>query len=151
LERSEQWVSGVLSQTLQFDAYTNYGNPQQVRRQKEPWTAYLWGYQGQYPIACVENATFAELQSVLGSVTVDALQSATVSAASIESALTSLRAALGESRVQGFTFQPLRGLNGELDTRGKWQRYEYDPLGRLRLVFDFEGYVLQEHLYHFKP
>lgn len=49
-----------------------------------------------------------------------------------------------------YTYLPLVGMNSETDVSGKVVKYDYDALGRLKLVCDQDGNVLKTYEYHYK-
>ncbi|MCW8309653.1 hypothetical protein K7A41_00240, partial [Sphingobacterium sp. InxBP1] len=49
----------------QISLYNSNGRPQELKKREEATAVYLWGYGGQYPIAEIRNATYAQVDSVL--------------------------------------------------------------------------------------
>ncbi|WP_265712162.1 hypothetical protein, partial [Sphingobacterium sp. InxBP1] len=49
----------------QISSYNSNGRPQELKKREEATAVYLWGYGGQYPIAEIRNATYAQVDSVL--------------------------------------------------------------------------------------
>jgi len=50
-----------------------------------------------------------------------------------------------------YTYKPLVGMATKTDTRGLTEYYEYDSFGRLNLIKDFNGHILKDFRYHYKP
>jgi len=48
------------------------------------------------------------------------------------------------------TYKPLVGMTVMTDPRGRTTTYEYDDFGRLEIVKDHEGKLLEEYQYHYK-
>ena len=46
---------------IRYHSYDSYGNPKQVFYENGPNISYLWGYNGQYPIAKIENAANGDI------------------------------------------------------------------------------------------
>ncbi|HZH54922.1 MAG TPA: hypothetical protein VFD72_04670 [Sphingobacteriaceae bacterium] len=156
LQRAERRKGSQLLEQTQYDHYNAYGNPQQVQQQQRAPTVYLWGYGGQYPVARIEHATFAQVQSALGGGTaataaLNGLLSPTVTDGFIQSTLETVRTQLTASRVSAFHYRPLVGISGMTGARGLAEYYHYDGLGRLKLMLDFQQYVRYRYDYHFKP
>jgi YD repeat-containing protein len=53
-------------------------------------------------------------------------------------------------QITSFTYKPLIGLYTQTDPNGKVVRYEYDGLGRLKAVIDFEGNTLSKYRYQYR-
>jgi hypothetical protein len=123
------------------------GNILQVRSENSIDITYLWGYNGTYPIAKIENAEFNSVINDLGT-TEAAIKSMTVAPAAI-------RTSLPNAMVTTYTYKPLIGVSTITDARGYTTYYEYDSFGRLRFARekDLEGNyrILSENEYHYKP
>ncbi|MBK1442512.1 hypothetical protein JHJ32_21110 [Parapedobacter sp. ISTM3] len=137
-------------------SYDSYGNPLEVKKQDRQVTTYLWGYNGQYPVARIENATHAEVVAALGGTSAantvfSRLNAVNVTDAYINSTVQSLRASLAKAQVSTYTYQPLSGLSSMTDPRGITEYYKYDGLQRLKRILDFESNVLTDFNYHFRP
>lgn len=99
----------------------NYGNVLEITVGSKPSTVYLWGYSGQYPIAKIENAKYAEVAAVFGSnsaTILNALNAHNVSDATINAHMKTLRDSLGDSQVTSYTYGPLVGMTSKTDPRG---------------------------------
>ena len=129
---------------LAYHSYDSYGNPLKVSKADGPHIFYLWGYHGQYPIAKIENTTEAALESELGLLK-------NVNDSDLQS-INNLRSnsAFKEAMITTFTYKPLVGMTVMTDPRGRTTTYEYDDFGRLEIVKDHEGKLLEEYQYHYK-
>ena len=58
---------------IKYLNYDCYGNIAYYIKDNIEHVVYLWGYNGQYPIAKIENATYSAVQTALSGVTPDAL------------------------------------------------------------------------------
>lgn len=100
-------------------SYTQYGKPQEVVDLRTGvHTAYVWGYNGRYMIARVQNATYSQVASALGG-------SADMEVLRKSSSLTN-------SMIETWTYLPLVGVKTYTDVTGLTTVYEYDGLGRLK-------------------
>jgi len=133
---------------LSFDSYSN---PREVKKQEEPVTTYLWGYGGQYPIAEIKNATYAEVLGILGQATINSLNAFTVTETTIKNAGDKLRNDLPNAMVTSYTYQPLVGMKSKTDARGVTEYYEYDGMQRLKAVLDQFKHVTSSMDYHYRP
>ena len=134
-------------------SHDSYGNPLEVKNLQGPSTVYLWGYGGQYPVAKIENATYAEVQQVLTAAELTALNSHTVSDATINSTVNKLRihANMSKAQVSTYTYKPLAGMTSMTDPRGITEKYQYDGFQRLKNVLDFENNILKDYRYNYRP
>jgi len=119
------------------------GNVLELKQENGISICYLYGYEGRYPIAKIENVTFSDLLSALG-ITEAALKSLTT-------APSNLRTVLPNSMVTTYTFMPLVGVTSVTDPKGLTTRYNYDSSGRLNEVRDHDGNLLSENQYNYRP
>ena len=135
-------------------SYTSNGNPLEAVTKDGLHTVYLWGYGDRYLVGEIKNATLSEVETAVSSVfgmSVDALSKASVPDATKLKALRN-HFALSEAQVSVFTYKPLVGVTSMTDPTGKTVYYDYDPLGRLKESYYYEGSVkrnLQEYEYHY--
>ena len=136
--------NGIIETRLSYNSYDSYGNPLEVSKADGPHIFYLWGYHGQYPIAKIENTTKTALENVLGDLK-------EVNESDLQS-INNLRSssAFKEAMITTFTYKPLVGMTVMTDPRGRTTTYEYDDFGRLEIVKDHEGKLLEEYQYHYK-
>ncbi|UIR55261.1 hypothetical protein LZQ00_13390 [Sphingobacterium sp. SRCM116780] len=149
----KKFLPSEFSENIQFLKYDAYGNPQEIKKKLEPNTTYLWGYGGQYPIAEIKNATYAEVLAILGQATIDNLNALTVSETTINTAMNTLRthANLSKAIVTSYTYKPLVGMKSKTDPRGVTEYYEYDGMQRLQAVLDQFKNATSSMDYHYRP
>ncbi|WP_165903901.1 RHS repeat domain-containing protein [Hymenobacter gummosus] len=115
-----------------------------------PATVYVWGYNRTHVIAQIENATYAQVQTVLSQATLDRLQGPNPGTdEQVRQLLAPLRTALPQARVTSYTYLPLVGMTSQTDPSGRISFYEYDALGRLLRTRDEQGRLLAEQEYHY--
>ena len=108
---------------------------------------YLWGYNGQYLIAEIRNATYANVKTWLGSALVDRVRTATTPSASDLTQINNLRNN-ADLQVTTATYRPLYGMASQTDPDGRTESYVYnDTTGRLLRVIDGDGHVQTEYSY----
>lgn len=126
--------------------YDEDGNLIEINQKNGTTTAYIWGYDKQYPIAKIENATKSQIDALPG-FGVDFNTGNTALTAAQES---TLRDGLPDAMVTTFTYNPLIGLTSMTDPRGFTIHYEYDKLNMLKSVKDADGNLVKEHEYNYK-
>jgi YD repeat-containing protein len=141
---------GYVPQDYELDVsyLTDQGKPTQLRRQDGVVTSYIWGYNKQYPVARVENATYAQAMGVPG-FNMSAIDDP-ASAQDILDEIDKIRIGLPDAQVTTYTYKPLIGVSAIVDPKGYKTTYFYDGFGRLQYVKDQDGNVLGENEYHYK-
>lgn len=128
-------------------SYDSTGNLVQVISRGNVSSCYIWGYNSQYPVAKVENATLSDImatgfnQSILNNPNSTDIQKTTE--------LNKLRSLL-KAMVTTFTYHPLVGITSITDPKGLTQTLYYDDLNRLEIVKDHEGNIISENKYNYK-
>ncbi|WP_343539732.1 hypothetical protein [Sphingobacterium thalpophilum] len=154
--KEEKIVStGKVREEIVFKSYDVYGNPLEAQANYRPAITYLWGYNGQYPIAEIKNATYAQVDSVLTKAAIDNLNVATHSESTMETlikgAADKLRAGLPNAMVTSYTYKPLVGMTSRTDPRGITEYYKYDGMQRLQAILDHLNHVNRAFDYHYRP
>ncbi len=134
----------------EFTKYDIYGNPLEVKENGKPQQVYLWGYCGQYLIAEINNATYADVFGILGQPTIDALNLATASETTINNAINMLRnnSSMKKAQITSYTYAPLIGMKSKTDSRGIAEYYEYDVFNRLSAVKNDMGDIVRTYCYN---
>lgn len=129
--------TSISKERVTLHNYDKYGNPLYIKKNDFP-TIYLWSYIGQYPIAEIRNATYAEVETAVKSV-FSVTNIDTLSGLSIpnETKLKdgSLQRALPKAIVTTYTYKPLVGILTATDPREVTTYYEYDGFGRLKETY----------------
>ncbi|KAA1243239.1 RHS repeat domain-containing protein [Aquimarina sp. RZ0] len=138
--------SNVYETRLDFMEYDNYGNILEVSQTGGAITSYVWGYNKEYPIAKIENATYQDIAEALE-----------ISVATLKtygednfSQLNQLRTSLPNAMITTYTYDPLIGITSMTDPRGYTMTYHYDDFNRLEYVKDAEGNLVSENQYNYK-
>jgi YD repeat-containing protein len=113
---------------------------------------YLWSYKGQYPIAEIKNATYAEAETAVKSVfsvtSIDALSALeTPNETKLKDG--SLQKALPNAQVTTYTYKPLVGMQTMTAPNGIITTYEYDAFGRLKAARNMDNKILENYQYHY--
>lgn len=134
-----------------FSGYEDRGRLTEVTSDGSVKTVYLWGYNKQYPVAIIQNSSYAEVITALGGPNILTQLNAGVSADSfISQKMTELRIALPKSMVSSYTYFPLIGIKSSTDAKGQTTYYGYDNWQRLRAINDQNGNVVNIYDYHYK-
>lgn len=133
---------------LNYNSYDNKGNITSVSKNNDVEVLYIWGYNSKYPIAKIENATYASIPESLITAAQNASDSGTE--VSLLIALTAIRTALPNAMVATYTYKPLIGISTITDPKGDIVTYTYDSFSRLQNVKDKNGNILSENEYHYK-
>ncbi|BFP43254.1 hypothetical protein FGF1_40990 [Flavobacteriaceae bacterium GF1] len=141
--------------------YDAQGNPQEVSREDGAHRYYIWGYDGQYPIAKLENFTSADAATVQtlinAAVTAsdadnDNCGNASCKEQQLRNALDAIRnhSASSKAMVTTYTYDPLVGITSMTDPKGYTTYYEYDDFNRLKSVKDAGNNLVTDYEYHYK-
>ena len=129
-----------------FDVYDKYGNVVQTTSQDNIKTVYIWGYNGRYPIAIIENAVLDAIQQIEGLSDIEFTPLEMELSSNQENALRSLPYA----HVTTYTYKPLIGIESITDPSGRRKSYDYDSSGRLVAIKDEDGIILEKFDYQYK-
>jgi YD repeat-containing protein len=155
------------SERVYFDSFDNSGNLLQYHKKNDLFISYIWGYNECYPIIKAENVDQNTLQVAVNN-------SLPIGYSSLEELLTSVngifkmtssaqknlwrtfcsnltnQSTLNKSLITIFTYSPLVGMTSQTDVNGITTYYEYDALGRLKLIKDNDGNILKTYKYHYR-
>lgn len=132
-----------LESNVIYSSYDTFSTPLELRQENDIYITYIWGYNKTQPIAKIENATNAQVQTALGM----SLSNVTEANMGI---INGLRGSLPNAMVTTFTYIPLVGIQTITDPKGNVITYVYDSFGRLSEVKDKDSNKLSENLYHYK-
>ncbi|WCT13643.1 hypothetical protein [Mucilaginibacter jinjuensis] len=135
---------------LSYTGYDKIGNVLSLSQVSGPPITYLWGYNNQYPVAEIKNATYQAVVNALGQSIIDGLNSSPGTDAAIRNQLAVLRTALPNAQVTIYTYAPLIGMTSTTDAKGIPTYYEYDSFLRLMNIKDKDGNIVKHVDYHYQ-
>ncbi len=134
-----------LQERMKVHSYDN-GYPKEVSQTNGAHTVYLWGYNKQYLVAKIENATYSEIEALpyFGS---NFIISQGLNPDQENSLLDNLPNAM--VTIYRYT-DPHIGVSSIRDANGNTVSYEYDEFNRLKRVKDTNGKIISENNYNYK-
>ena len=126
--------NGEFESRITSSRYSHKGNVQEMVVDGKT-TSYIWGYSGNYPIARIENVTYAQIESLLGVPLLDRLAEDAVPSASDAAQVNDLRTRLPQASVTTYTYLPGVGVASETSPVGQAIYYDYDRAQRLIAVY----------------
>lgn len=139
--------AGYKSQHV-FDRYDDKGNVLEQHKENGMKEVYLWGYNKQYPVAQILGSDY---NTVAGFINVNVLNNP-VTDQQLRDELNKIRVGLvgTNALVTSYSFNRLIGVSSTTDPSGKTTYYEYDGLGRLKLIKDQNGKILKQFDYQYQ-
>jgi YD repeat-containing protein len=133
--------------------YDTTGNLIEVLPYNQPAISYLWAYQNSLPIAEIKNASYSEVEAAIQvspAISFVDTQGETFDDASLRTKLDLLRERLPKAMISSYTYKPLEGISSFADPSGNISFFEYDDLGRLKVVKDHEGNIVKTYNYNYR-
>ncbi len=149
-------TTNTLENRIQYHKYDqDTGKPLEISKTDDVHVVYIWGYQNQFPIAKIENATYSQVQEFvsnlqsLSNADNDRTLNYDGKEGLLRQALDNLRNQLPNAMVSTYTYDPLIGVTSMTDPRGYTMYYEYDDFNRLLYIKDKAGNILSENEYNY--
>ncbi|WP_420602829.1 hypothetical protein [Flagellimonas sp.] len=138
----------AMEERLNYHRYDAHGNPLEASRANGTIISYIWGHNGQYPIAKIENASYADIAAELG-ITETILEGYDHSnLAQINGLRTNPN--LTQAMITTYTYDLLVGVTSTTDPRGYTTTYIYDSFNRLKEIRDGDSNLVSDYLYNYK-
>jgi len=131
-----------------FDRYDDKGNILEQHKENGLKEVYLWGYNKQYPVAHILGSDY---NTVSGFINPSILNNPATDQ-QLRDEVNKIRIGLAGTNalVTSYSFNRLIGVSSTTDPAGKTTYYEYDGLGRLKLIKDQHGKILKQFDYQYK-
>ncbi|WP_343672643.1 hypothetical protein [Chitinophaga sp.] len=133
--------------TISFKTYDSTGN---IREQQAIYgvkEAYIWGYNNLYPVARIVGTSY---DTAVSYVNMNVIRNPSSDEA-LRTELNKIRTGLAAANVlvSTYTVNPEVGVTSETDPSGKTIYYEYDAIGRLKVIKDLNGKILKQFSYQY--
>lgn len=142
--------ASTLEDRIDFLSYNNKGSVTSIKKTNGPPISYLWGYDEQYPVAKVENATLTAVEATLTTTELNNIKNGSYDWFNMRTVLNKIRSGLPNAMVTTYTYDPLVGVTSVTDPKGYMIYYEYDSFNRLAHVKENGGKILSKNEYHYK-
>jgi len=131
---------------VQFDGYDQHGNLLGYSKPNSTKTVYLWGYNGQYPVAKIEGSNYTTVSSYINQST---LNNSSITDNDMRTALGALRTNLQNALITTYTYKPLIGMTSMTDVKNMTAYYEYDSFQRLKYIRDQDQNMIKSFCYSY--
>jgi YD repeat-containing protein len=131
-----QYIQEYDTQSQEFIITANYVHDKKGRVLQKTdingiATTYLWGYNGLYPVAKIDNCKLSQVKNISGLGNIETVPIT----GGISTYETSLRNISG-AEVTTFDYFPFVGLKKMTDPTGKVTMYDYNTTGKLKSIVD---------------
>lgn len=136
-----------------YKEYDIFGNINYIVHNDLTNIVYIWSYNGQYPVAEISNATYAQVNTALANLGLTSIDALSQTLTPNIDKLRELRIALPDALVTVYSYQPLVGILTSTSPQGIITYYSYDSFGHLKETYLMENgvkKVLQTYDYHYK-
>ncbi len=146
-----------LDNRVEYLAYDSKGNPLEVKQAKGTSIIYIWGYNNNYPIAKISNASYTGMPTAVTNI-INSLKAASnnENTAAEEQTMRDLaddlraQSYFENAQITSYTFDPLVGVTSMTDPRGYTTFYTYDEFNRLAYTLDDDAHVVQQNRYNYE-
>lgn len=135
--------------------YDEYHNPEHIRINDIQDRIYVWGYDGQFPVAIIDNMDYSEfnsstdLKNLLRSLSCHRRIDTIDDCVNLRNTNRAIRQMLpGNAHITTYTYDPYFGMTSEIDDSNLGIIYTYDSFGRLSAKYDIYYKKQEEYNYH---
>jgi hypothetical protein len=145
-----------------IESYDDKGNITDISKQDGTHTAYIWGYNKQYPVAKIENITPTQktvIQNLFATaedtsdLDISEVSNNKITENNLRSSLEVIRndGVLSNAMISTYTYDPQIGITSKTDQRGYTTYYNYNSDFKLEAIKDKDENFLQEYRYNYIP
>lgn len=142
--------SNQIEPRQQFYGYDIHGNINEMAKDGDTHEVFLWGYNGQYPVAKITGSTYGAVTAIVSQAQIDGATAISNNDVNLRSLLKSIQTGILSASVSYYTYLPLTGITSETNPRGKTTYYQYDTFQRLQLIKDHQGSILKTFNYQYQ-
>ena len=147
--RRTESVDGVQSWSEEVLSRDCFGNPSSVKSTGSPETSIIWSYNGLYPVAVLENASWNQVTGYFGGTSgINAITASASLSSTDAGQLNGMRSSLSGAHVSTFEYAPGKGLTKQTTPAGVVTSFERDAAGRLTEVKDGNGDTKESYIYN---
>jgi len=146
IQKGDEQDNLPLETRLVYDKYDGIGNPLEIHKPGGSSTSFIWGYDGMYMVARIENTLFSTIEE-LPQFGVGFEISAGLSVAQ-ENALQAIPD--DYALLTTYTHRPSIGMTSQTTPNGYTMYYEYDEFNRLKHVKDADGNIYSKNEYNYR-
>lgn len=141
--------SNAMEKRVELYKYNTAGKLLEQSKSNDVHEVFLWGYKNMYPVAKITGSDYSTVSSFISNMNILNNPS---SDQQLRDELNRIRTGLAatSAMVVTYTYSPLLGITSETDANGRTTYYEYDTLGRLKLVKNQDGKILKQYDYQFQ-
>ncbi|UOB19001.1 hypothetical protein [Abyssalbus ytuae] len=150
-------TDNVLENQVQFHKYDVFGNPLEVSQISGMHVIYVWGYNNEYLIAKINNATYEgmpeEITNLINEIKeISNGEDSNINEATLISMFEQLRdhSYFKNSEINSYTYIPPVGITSMTTPKGYTTFYEYDEFNRLQYIKDDNHKIIEEYKYDYK-
>ena len=143
-------MSNPLEKRIEINFYDVNGNILEQSKANDVKEVYLWGYRSLYPVAKITGSTYNTVKGFINQSLLDSAYNYTD--AQMRTELQKIRTGLANTAalVYTYTYKPMIGMSSETDPTGRTSYYEYDNMGRLKVIRDQDGNILKQFDYQYQ-
>jgi YD repeat-containing protein len=132
---------------ITYSRYDDKGNIIEYTGKDGVVHSFIWGYNKNFPVAEIVGSNYNTAISFINPALLE-----TANEQQLRNELNKIRTGLGNANalVSTYTYSPLVGMTSSTDPSGKTTFYEYDGLGRLKILRDQNGKILKQNDYQYQ-